>query len=150
MGMWLKGELEALGVTVQVRHPGKQQLEGQTIDLPPILLGSMGSDKGKKTVCIYGHYDVQPAEKGDGWATEPFVLTEDAEGRLLGRGSTDDKGPILGWLWVGLGVVGSCFLGSLDPRPPILRSYPASFPHPPPPRTGRRCAPSASAGWSFP
>ncbi|KAF4524561.1 hypothetical protein B566_EDAN017446 [Ephemera danica] len=33
----------------------------------------------------------------DGWATEPFVLTE-KDGKLFGRGSSDDKGPVLGWI----------------------------------------------------
>lgn len=46
---------------------------------------------------IYGHLDVQPALKEDGWATEPFVLTERNE-KLYGRGSSDDKGPVLGWI----------------------------------------------------
>jgi len=42
---------------------------------------------------------VQPAAKSDGWNTEPFVLSHDkSTGRLYGRGSTDDKGPVLGWL----------------------------------------------------
>ena len=37
--------------------------------------------------------------KSDGWDTEPFELVVDeASGRLIGRGSTDDKGPVLGWL----------------------------------------------------
>ena len=37
--------------------------------------------------------------KDDGWTTEPFVLTHDPKtDRLYGRGSTDDKGPVLGWL----------------------------------------------------
>lgn len=37
--------------------------------------------------------------KDDGWTTEPFVLTHDHKtDRLYGRGSTDDKGPVLGWL----------------------------------------------------
>ena len=31
----------------------------------------------------------------DGWDTEPFVLTE-KNGKLYGRGATDDKGPVLG------------------------------------------------------
>ncbi|KAJ7291906.1 hypothetical protein C8J57DRAFT_1705304 [Mycena rebaudengoi] len=34
----------------------------------------------------------------DGWASEPFVLTELADGKLVGRGSSDDKGPVLGWV----------------------------------------------------
>ena len=33
------------------------------------------SDASKKTVLIYGHLDVQPALKSDGWDTDPFVLT---------------------------------------------------------------------------
>lgn len=37
----------------------------------------------------------------DGWNYEPFDLTHDLKsGRLYGRGSTDDKGPVLGWLHV--------------------------------------------------
>ena len=47
-----------------------------TIPLPPILLASLGNDPKKKTLCIYGHLDVQPAKIEDGWDTEPFVLTE--------------------------------------------------------------------------
>jgi hypothetical protein len=39
-----------------------------------------------------GHYDVQPALKSDGWNTDPFTLVEDDQGRLLGRGASDDKG----------------------------------------------------------
>nr|XP_019957478.1 PREDICTED: cytosolic non-specific dipeptidase-like [Paralichthys olivaceus] len=70
---------------------------GEEIPLPPIILGSLGSDPKKKTVCIYGHLDVQPANIDDGWDTEPFTLVE-KDGKLYGRGSTDDKGPVLSWL----------------------------------------------------
>jgi nonspecific dipeptidase len=66
--------------------------------LPPILLGEFITDPSLKTVCVYGHLDVQPAKKEDGWNTEPFELTE-IDGKLYGRGSTDDKGPALSWLW---------------------------------------------------
>jgi len=54
----------------------------------------------QKTLLVYGHYDVQPALKEDGWKHEPFKLTVDPEGtgKLYGRGSTDDKGPVMGWL----------------------------------------------------
>ncbi|KAG8133417.1 hypothetical protein E2320_011245 [Naja naja] len=66
--------------------------DGSKIPLPPIILGKLGSDPSKKTVCVYGHLDVQPAALEDGWDSEPFVLIE-REGKLYGRGSTDDKGP---------------------------------------------------------
>jgi nonspecific dipeptidase len=40
---------------------------------------------------------VQPAARSDGWNTEPFefVIKDD---KMFGRGSTDDKGPVLAWL----------------------------------------------------
>lgn len=41
--------------------------------------------------------DVQPALKSDGWDSEPFELVE-RDNKLYGRGATDDKGPVLGWL----------------------------------------------------
>jgi Cys-Gly metallodipeptidase DUG1 len=59
-----------------------------------------GLTSSQKTLLLYGHYDVQPALKEDGWRFDPWVLTPDPDnsGKLYGRGSSDDKGPILGWL----------------------------------------------------
>ncbi|KAM4688467.1 cytosolic non-specific dipeptidase [Discoglossus pictus] len=90
-------EIERLGGTAELVDIGKQKLpDGSEIPLPPIILGKLGSDPGKKTVCVYGHLDVQPAALEDGWDSEPFVL-EERDGKLYGRGSTDDKGPVLAW-----------------------------------------------------
>jgi len=98
MVQWTKAKLEALGVTCSLHDVGKQTLpDGSTIPLPPVLMGQLGTDPNKKTVCIYGHLDVQPALKEDGWDTEPFVMIE-KDGKLFGRGSTDDKGPVIGWI----------------------------------------------------
>jgi len=74
-----------------------QTLNEKKVQLPPVLIGTLGNDKSKTTICLYGHLDVQPADISDGWASEPFVLTE-RNGKLYGRGSSDDKGPVLGWL----------------------------------------------------
>ncbi|XP_034456124.1 LOW QUALITY PROTEIN: cytosolic non-specific dipeptidase-like [Hippoglossus hippoglossus] len=91
-------EIKRLGGEVEMVDIGKQTLpSGKEIPLPPVILGHLGSDPSKKTVCIYGHLDVQPAKIDDGWDTEPFTLVEKA-GKLYGRGSTDDKGPVLAWL----------------------------------------------------
>lgn len=68
-------------------------------NLPPILMAEFPVNPKAHTVCVYGHLDVQPAQQSDGWNTDPFVLTE-IDGKLYGRGSTDDKGPALSWLWV--------------------------------------------------
>ncbi|XP_031573362.1 cytosolic non-specific dipeptidase-like isoform X1 [Actinia tenebrosa] len=93
-------ELKKLGATVELADIGQQTLpDGSKLPLPPVILGSLGDDPAKKTVCIYGHLDVQPALQEDGWDTDPFVLKE-IDGKLYGRGSTDDKGPVLCWLHV--------------------------------------------------
>ncbi|BFZ65275.1 hypothetical protein YB2330_006440 [Saitoella coloradoensis] len=99
MADFLAEQLENLGCsTVEKRALGKQP-DKPDLDLPPIVLAQYGEDEGKKTILVYGHYDVQPALKEDGWNTDPFTLTIDEEtGRMYGRGSTDDKGPVLGWI----------------------------------------------------
>lgn len=45
-------------------------------------------------VVLYGHYDVQPADPLEQWKSEPFEPVE-REGRLYGRGATDQKGPFV-------------------------------------------------------
>ena len=97
MGQFLASELEGLGAEVHQRPLGKQPGK-EHLELPPVVIARYGNDKNKRTILVYGHYDVQPALKDDGWATEPFELTVDDKGRMYGRGSTDDKGPVLGWL----------------------------------------------------
>lgn len=60
----------------------------------PIVYGYYEVDPNAETVLIYGHYDVQPAQKNDGWASDPFDLTE-TDGKLVARGVVDNKGQIL-------------------------------------------------------
>lgn len=57
----------------------------------PIVVGRSPRIDGQPTVLVYGHYDVQPAEKADGWDTEPFEPVV-RNGNLYARGATDDKG----------------------------------------------------------
>ncbi|KAJ7594376.1 hypothetical protein C8J56DRAFT_435860 [Mycena floridula] len=95
MAHWLNDELKAVGVETTLVDLG---MEAENLPLPPAILGRIGNDPSKKTVLLYGHFDVQPANLSDGWETEPFVLTLKENGQMMGRGSSDDKGPILGWL----------------------------------------------------
>lgn len=83
-----------LGADVDIRENPANE-EGSLN--PPILLGQLGKDPTKRTLLIYGHLDVMPINAPDDWVTPPFVLTE-VDGKLYGRGTTDDKGPVLAWI----------------------------------------------------
>lgn len=49
---------------------------------------------GKPTILLYGHYDVQPVDPLDQWVTPPFQ-PQIRDGKLYGRGASDDKGNII-------------------------------------------------------
>ncbi len=57
----------------------------------PVVFAEYTISKDAETILIYGHYDVQPAEKEDGWKSDPFTLAE-SKGKLLARGVVDNKG----------------------------------------------------------
>ena len=54
------------------------------------IVGYIEYGAGEETFAMQSHADVMPA--GDGWETDPFVMTE-KDGNLYGRGTSDDKGP---------------------------------------------------------
>lgn len=54
--------------------------------------------EGEELVGIIGHLDVVPANEDDGWTTPPFLPTI-RDGKLFGRGSVDDKGPVVASLY---------------------------------------------------
>ena len=97
MSEFLVKELQSLGAHVESRPLGLQP-DKKDLQLPPVVVARHGESPEKRTILLYGHYDVQPALKEDGWTNDPFSLTVDSQGRMFGRGSTDDKGPVLGWL----------------------------------------------------
>ncbi|KAM9225483.1 beta-Ala-His dipeptidase isoform 1-T2 [Dugong dugon] len=91
-------KLQRLGASVDLVDMGTQQFpDGQNLPIPPTILAELGNDPKKPTVCFYGHLDVQPANKEDGWLSDPYTLTE-VDGKLYGRGATDNKGPVLAWI----------------------------------------------------
>lgn len=57
----------------------------------PVVYAEKIVDTSAKTVLIYGHYDVMPAEPLDLWKTSPFEPVI-KDGRIWARGADDDKG----------------------------------------------------------
>jgi acetylornithine deacetylase/succinyl-diaminopimelate desuccinylase-like protein len=74
-------------------HVGLQARIMETAGHPVVLGEWREAGPNAKTVLIYGHYDVQPAEPLELWdspAFEPNVRS----GRIYARGSVDDKGQL--------------------------------------------------------
>jgi acetylornithine deacetylase/succinyl-diaminopimelate desuccinylase-like protein len=63
-------------------------------DAPPVVWAELGPDNAERTLLIYNHYDVQPAEPFELWETPPFEPTE-RNGHLFARGASDDKGELV-------------------------------------------------------
>lgn len=58
----------------------------------PLVVGELRCDvPDAPTVLIYGHYDVQSPDPVDAWTTPPFD-PQIRDGRIYGRGASDDKG----------------------------------------------------------
>lgn len=60
----------------------------------PIVIAKFNVSDKLDTVLIYGHYDVQPANKEEGWLNDPFDLKID-NNKAYARGVVDNKGQIL-------------------------------------------------------
>jgi acetylornithine deacetylase/succinyl-diaminopimelate desuccinylase-like protein len=81
---WLVKKLNGIGLTTQL-VPTRGH---------PIVWAHNKHQPGRRTVLIYGHYDVQPPDPLELWDSPPFepVLKD---GYVFARGATDNKGQIL-------------------------------------------------------
>jgi acetylornithine deacetylase/succinyl-diaminopimelate desuccinylase-like protein len=63
-------------------------------DGAPVVFGERKGKNTDKTLLFYNHYDVQPPEPLELWETPPFEPAL-RNGKLYGRGVSDDKGHIV-------------------------------------------------------
>jgi acetylornithine deacetylase/succinyl-diaminopimelate desuccinylase-like protein len=78
----------------QMRAAGLQNVSVlKTAESNPYAYGEWLGAPGKPTVFLYAHHDVQPINFAEDWKSPAWTLTP-RDGRLLGRGSADDKGAI--------------------------------------------------------
>ncbi len=60
------------------------------------MIGYAEYGSGDEMIAVLGHLDVVP--EGDGWTYPPYAA-EIHNGKIYGRGTTDDKGPTIGALY---------------------------------------------------
>lgn len=63
--------------------------------------------EGTELVGIIGHLDVVPANIEDGWTNNPFKPTI-RDNKIFGRGTIDDKGPVIASLYAMKAVADTC------------------------------------------
>lgn len=86
---WLVDDLHSIGFQARICDtPGH-----------PMVVAHHDGPEGAPHVLFYGHYDVQPVDPLNLWDTAPFEPEiqemEDGTKRMLGRGSSDDKGQLM-------------------------------------------------------
>ena len=82
-----EGPAEALRVGLEIA----EGLGFRTVNLDNYC-GYAEMGEGDEIVGIAGHLDVVPT--GGDWTYDPFTLTRDGD-YIYGRGTTDDKGPVI-------------------------------------------------------
>ena len=78
---WLADKLKEMGLATEI-HPTSGH---------PVVVAKNAHRPERRTVLIYGHYDVQPVDPLDLWKSPPFE-PEVRNGMVWARGSTDNKG----------------------------------------------------------
>lgn len=84
---WLVSKLQSIGLATELHQtPGH-----------PVVIARNAHQPGRRTVMLYAHYDVQPAEPLEEWQSPAFEPTL-REGRIFCRGATDNKGQLMAHL----------------------------------------------------
>jgi acetylornithine deacetylase/succinyl-diaminopimelate desuccinylase-like protein len=91
-GTWLKNQFSSLGFAAKLH---------ETAGHPILLAHYESASASAPHLLYYGHYDVQPPEPLELWATPPFepAIVEGPHGeRIVARGAVDDKGQVMTFL----------------------------------------------------
>ncbi len=78
---WYVDKFRGMGLSVELCETAKH----------PIVVAKNEKKEGRKTVLIYGHYDVQPVDPLELWESAPFEPVIQ-DGKIWARGATDNKG----------------------------------------------------------
>ena len=78
---WLLAKLTGMGLDATLHETPKH----------PLVIARNTHVPGRRTLLIYGHYDVQPVDPLHLWTSDPFQ-PEIRDGRIWARGSADNKG----------------------------------------------------------
>ncbi len=81
-------------VAATLREAGPIEVRVLPTQGNPAVYGEWLGAPNRPTLLVYGHYDVQPPDPLDRWQSAPFE-PEVRDGRLYGRGVSDNKGPML-------------------------------------------------------
>jgi acetylornithine deacetylase/succinyl-diaminopimelate desuccinylase-like protein len=81
---WLVAKLAGMGLATELHETARH----------PLVVARNAHRAGRKTVLIYGHYDVQPVDPLGLWQSPPFS-PEIRDGKVWARGATDNKGQML-------------------------------------------------------
>ncbi len=81
---WLIAKLSGMGLAAELHETPKH----------PVVVARNEHIAGRRTVLIYGHYDVQPVDPLALWTSPPFEPVI-REGKIWARGATDNKGQMM-------------------------------------------------------
>jgi acetylornithine deacetylase/succinyl-diaminopimelate desuccinylase-like protein len=77
----------------EMRRIGMQNVTVYDTPGHPVVYGDWLGAPGAPTILFYGHYDVQPVDPLNLWASPPFEATI-RDGEIYARGAADDKGQV--------------------------------------------------------
>jgi acetylornithine deacetylase/succinyl-diaminopimelate desuccinylase-like protein len=80
-------------IAAEMRRIGLEHVEVAATGGHPVVYADWLHAPDAPTILVYCHYDVQPVDPIDLWETAPFDPFV-RDGRVVGRGSSDDKGQL--------------------------------------------------------